>query len=181
MGLISLGGSVGALGVMSIIAVVIGQIFHSMPDGFAQGIPFDDYVACAAFAYFGAKTLYDSYTSTGGATSGIEEERADAEEAVAGMDKAGARSDLIAKLLSTFGLVFAAEIGDRSFLSTVALSAALNPIAVLVGAVAAHAFATGIAVIGGDFMSKYLSEQVVGYLSGSLFIVFAVTTAVGLF
>jgi hypothetical protein len=26
-----------------------------------QGIPFDDYIAVAAFAYFGLKTLYDSY------------------------------------------------------------------------------------------------------------------------
>jgi putative Ca2+/H+ antiporter (TMEM165/GDT1 family) len=179
--ILSFTGSIGALGVMSIIAVAIGQVFHSLPEGFSQGIPFDDYVAIAAFIYFGGKTLYDAYTSPEGSSSGIDEERKEAEKEVQGATKDGEGLDRIAVLASTFGLVFAAEIGDRSFLSTIALSAALNPFAVLFGAVLAHASATGVAVIGGELLSKYLSEKVIGYLSGSLFIVFAVTTALGVF
>jgi len=38
-----------------------------------------------------------------------------------------------------------------------------------------------MAVLGGSFISKYLSERVIGYVGGALFLVFAFTTAIGLF
>ena len=57
----------------------------------------------------------------------------------------------------------------------------MNPFAVAAGAVAAHAAATGIAVLGGELLSKYLSEKVIGYIGGTLFIIFAITTALHLF
>ena len=179
--LISFTGSIGALAVMTVISTVLGQLFHAVPPSLTKGVPYDDVIAVLAFTYFGVKTLIDSSKIEDDSNSGIEEEKADAEEAVEQLTQEQKRESLVAKITQTFGLVFAAEIGDRSFLSTIALSAALNPYAVASGAIAAHASATGVAVAGGVFLSKYLSEKVIGYISAVLFIVFAVTTALGIF
>jgi putative Ca2+/H+ antiporter (TMEM165/GDT1 family) len=179
--LISFTGSMGALIAMTVISTSLGQIFHAVPSFLAQGIPFDDYLAVIAFAYFGIKTLLDASKLQSEDSLGIEEEKAEAEELVNEVSAKQKRQSVASLILQTFSLVFAAEIGDRSFLSTIALSAALNPYAVSAGAIAAHGSATGVAVLGGALMSKYLSEKVIGYIGGSLFLVFAVTTALGLF
>lgn len=199
--LISFAGSVGALVVMTVLSTILGQLFHAVPSSLTQGIPYDDYIAVAAFTYFGVKTLLDANKMGVGDDSVINEEKAEAEEALKSLDsiptsggtqttmKSTVASNKVkeahpstaALILQTFSLVFAAEIGDRSFISTVALSAALNPYAVAAGAIAAHAVATAIAVLGGGFLSKYLSEKVIGYIGGCLFLVFAVSTAIGLF
>merc|ERR1712232_1301819 len=113
-----------------------------------------------------------------GELTGMQEELADAEEAV---ESNKVKETTWGQLLSIFTLVFAAEFGDRSFLSTIALSAAQNPLSVAGGAIAAHGLATGIAVSGGSYLAKYVSEKVIGVISGTLFLVFAVTTALGIF
>ena len=107
-------------------------------------------------------------------------ELTDAEESVSEADAALASSTTLAQIASTFGLVFAAEFGDRSFLATIALGAAQNPFSVVAGAVSGHALATAIAVAGGGILAKYVSEKVVGVISGVLFLIFALTTVVSL-
>jgi putative Ca2+/H+ antiporter (TMEM165/GDT1 family) len=176
---ISFLGSMAALGVMTILSVLIGQVFHAVPSGFGDGLPLDDIAAAIAFAFFGVKTLMEALQMEEG-ESIMDEELADAQETV---DSSQTVKEITwtGQLLSIFTLVFAAEFGDRSFLSTIALSAAQNPVSVAGGAIAAHGVATGIAVSGGSFVAKYISERVIGLIGGSLFIVFALTTALGIF
>ncbi|CAK9164597.1 unnamed protein product [Ilex paraguariensis] len=73
------------------------------------------------------------------------------------------------------------EWGDRSMLATIALGAAQSPWGVAGGAITGHLFATTIAILGGAFLANYISEKLVGYLGGVLFLVFAVATFVGVF
>jgi len=177
---ISFVGSIGALAVMSILSVVIGQIFHKVPSGFTNGYPLDDYAAVAAFLYFGIKTLKEAYDLPSGDSSGIEEELQEATEEVQEFQKKSATSTW-GLILQVFSLVFAAEFGDRSFLTTIALGAASDPVGVALGAISAHASATGIAVASGALLGKYISEKLIGYIGGALFVVFAFTTWFGLF
>lgn len=178
--LVSFIGSMGALAAMTVLSVLIGQIFHAVPAGIAQGIPLDDVAAVLAFTFFGLKTLKEASDMDPEAGSVMDEEFEEAQEAVEGSQTI---KEITAwgQIVSTFALVFAAEFGDRSFLSTIALSAAQNPLSVGFGAVAAHGIATGIAVAGGSYVAKYISEKVIGYIGGSLFLVFALTTALGIF
>ena len=79
---VSLIGSVSALVVMTIISVLIGQIFHAVPPGISQGLPLDDIAAVIAFAFFGLKTLKEASEIEDGDNSGVDEEYEDAVEAV---------------------------------------------------------------------------------------------------
>jgi hypothetical protein len=80
--IVSLIGSVGALAVMTIISVLIGQIFHAVPPGISQGIPLDDVAAVIAFAFFGLKTLKEASEIKDGDNSGVDEEYEEAVEVV---------------------------------------------------------------------------------------------------
>ncbi|KAL4430566.1 hypothetical protein ABPG77_005806 [Micractinium sp. CCAP 211/92] len=160
------GGTFGALAVMTVISVGLGRVLHLLDEVVPNaGLPLDDLLAAALLIWFGVQTL----RSAGSANDKAAEEKEEAEEVVAGMG-GGAALSMVA---STFTLVFAAEWGDKSFLATIALAAASSPVGVVAGAVAGHAIATVIAVLGGSFLGKYLDEKVVQYVGGSLFLVFA--------
>mmetsp|Transcript_23447 Transcript_23447/g.69016 ORF Transcript_23447/g.69016 Transcript_23447/m.69016 type:complete len:297 (+) Transcript_23447:56-946(+) len=176
--LLTFAGCAGALALMTVVSVLIGQIFHQVPAGLTRGLPLDDYVAIASFVFFGIKAILDAaQIEEDGA--GIAEESEEAEETLE-------QSGLYGKsgwplVLEACTLTIAAEVGDRSQIATIALAAAQNPYLVAFGAIAGHCAATGMAVLGGSFISKYLSERVIGFVGGGLFLVFALTTAVGLF
>ncbi|CAG9464439.1 unnamed protein product [Pedinophyceae sp. YPF-701] len=165
-------GTFGALAVMTVISVGLGVALHSFDDLLPQtGIPFDDVLAIALLVWFGVQTL----SGAGDFTAKAGEEREEAEEALS--DGSLASKESLALIASTFVLVFAAEWGDKSFLATIALAAASSPAGVIAGAVTGHGVATAIAVAGGSALSQVVSEKVVAYVGGSLFLVFAAATA----
>jgi putative Ca2+/H+ antiporter (TMEM165/GDT1 family) len=169
-------GTFGALAVMTVISVGLGRVLHEVDELFPDvGFPLDDALAVALLIFFGVSTL----ASASQANETAEEEKEEAQEVV---DEFGKKEYEVAGLVaSTFALVFAAEWGDKSFLATIALAAASDPLGVIGGAVTGHGVATVIAVLGGSFLGKYLSERTVQYVGGSLFLVFAAATLVDIF
>ncbi|XP_019168695.1 PREDICTED: GDT1-like protein 1, chloroplastic [Ipomoea nil] len=174
-------GTFGALAVMTIISVVLGRTFHYVDDvlPFRIGgtdLPIDDIAAVILLLYFGVSTLLDASSSDG---MKAEEEQKEAELAVSELSGNGAGILASANtLISTFVLVFVAEWGDKSFFSTIALAAASSPLGVIAGALAGHGVATLLAVLGGSLLGSFLSEKVIAYIGGTLFLVFAVVTLV---
>ncbi|KAI8009886.1 hypothetical protein LOK49_LG06G02542 [Camellia lanceoleosa] len=124
-------GSMGALSLMTVLSVIIGRIFHSVPRSFRQV----------------SKRLLNP----------------------------------LEILWESFSLVFFAEWGDRSMLATIALGAAQSPWGVASGAIVGHLIATSIAIVGGAFLANFISEKLVGYLGGALFLIFSVATFLGVF
>eukprot|EP00262_Sarcandra_glabra_P004411 TRINITY_DN1540_c0_g1_i2.p1 TRINITY_DN1540_c0_g1~~TRINITY_DN1540_c0_g1_i2.p1 ORF type:complete len:390 (-),score=73.44 TRINITY_DN1540_c0_g1_i2:175-1344(-) len=174
-------GTFGALAAMTIVSVVLGRTFHYVDDilPFRFGetdLPIDDIAAVCLLVYFGVSTLLEAATGDGLKT---EEEQKEAEIAISEFTGNGAGIVAAANtVISTFLLVFVAEWGDKSFFSTIALAAASSPLGVIGGALAGHAVATLLAVVGGSLLGTFFSEKVVSYIGGTLFLVFAAVTLI---
>ncbi|KAL5708585.1 Protein PAM71 [Ranunculus cassubicifolius] len=178
-------GSMGALSLMTVLSVVIGRIFHSVPAQFQTTLPIGEYAAVTLLMFFGLKSIKDAWDLPSKAANNNQEtpelgEYVEAEELV--KEKMAKKlTNPLEIIWKCFSLVFFAEWGDRSMLATIALGAAQSPWGVAGGAIGGHLLATIVAVLGGAFLAKYISEKVVGYLGGGLFIVFAVATFFGVF
>jgi len=83
------------------------------------------------------------------------------------------------KVLATvFGIVFLAELGDKTQLATL-LFASKSPgnlLAVFVGASAALVLASAIGVLAGGFISQYVSPKQLSYVAGAGFILIGAWT-----
>ena len=55
--LISFLGSTAALGLMTVISVLIGYCFKSVPDALKSSVPIGQYLSVACMLYFGVRTI----------------------------------------------------------------------------------------------------------------------------
>lgn len=75
-------------------------------------------------------------------------------------------------LLTTFGMIFLAEMGDKTQLMVLTLSAKTrSPWAVFAGATLALTVVSLVAALAGAWVSRYLPEGVLHKVAGGLFIV----------
>lgn len=85
-------------------------------------------------------------------------------------------------LWATFGLVFLAELGDKTQLTTMALAAeSKSPGSVFVGAATALVLASLIGVLLGGVISRFVPAHVIRGGAGALFIVIGILLVSGRF
>ena len=79
-------------------------------------------------------------------------------------------------LLASFGLVFLAELGDKSMLAALALAARYRPLPVLGGITIAAFTMLGLSVVLGAALGAALPERALTIAGGVLFIAFGLWT-----
>ncbi len=82
--------------------------------------------------------------------------------------------------LSTFGMVFLAELGDKTQLATFCLAADCDPkVSVFLGSALALTLSALIAVVFGTLFSKFIPETYIKLGAGIFFIVAGIWMLVG--
>ena len=150
-----------AFAVQTTVAVLLGHAASFLPEEVVQS------VALLMFA-IGAVVLFRQGRSHHRASlaEGEEEYGADAKPAT------GFRA-----VLASFLILFAAEWGDLSQLLTISLVARYEaPVAVFIGALGALLVVSGLAVIAGRTLLRYVSLHVLHYVGAAICLVLAVLT-----
>ena len=81
-------------------------------------------------------------------------------------------------LLTAFGAVFIAELGDKTQLATMLFAAdkGVSKLTVFAGASLALVLSSAIGVAAGAFLSQYLSERGLNYAAGTGFVLIGIWT-----
>lgn len=169
--LLVFGAVMAALGLMTVISVLFGQVVSLLPAMYIK------YAEIALFLGFGGKLIYDGLRMR---NKSSEAEVAEAAEIVdQAVDKPPQgkllsfwHSPLLKLFIQGFSMTFLAEWGDRTQIATIALAATKNPWGVTFGAICGHAICTVIAVFGGRFIAGKISEKTITLLGGGLFLIF---------
>jgi putative Ca2+/H+ antiporter (TMEM165/GDT1 family) len=160
-------GSFGALALVTVVSLALGYgLKQLLPPGVVP------WLAAVLFGGFGLKLLIDAQAM--GADAAAEE----AEEAGELVEQAEAQHPSATAwgvIREAFGLVFVAELGDRTQFATLFLATApgFSFGALLAGSLLGHALVTWLAVGSGKWIGQRISEQLLFRLSGGLFLVFA--------
>jgi putative Ca2+/H+ antiporter (TMEM165/GDT1 family) len=82
-------------------------------------------------------------------------------------------------ILSTFTMIFLAELGDKTQVSIFALATNRRAfLSVVVGAAAALVLTTVIAAALGSLVGRYVPERIIKFVSAGVFLAFGVLTLV---
>jgi putative Ca2+/H+ antiporter (TMEM165/GDT1 family) len=79
-----------------------------------------------------------------------------------------------------FGVMFLAEIGDKTQLTVLSLASRFrSPWTVFAGAALAMILATGLGVLVGNYLPALIGEKPIRFVSGGLFVLFGLLIIAG--
>lgn len=168
-----LSGALAALYFMTVLSAGLGIVLPNL-------ISHQTVHNCATvlYTFFGLRLMYIG-------AKGEEENKDEEFEEVENTLKESAgksQKTLVRRLFSKFCtpiflealmLTFLAEWGDRSQIATITLASHQNPIGVIIGACIGHSICTSLAVFGGEWLGKRISQRFVAFGGGLLFMLFA--------
>ncbi len=147
-----------AFGVQCLVAVTAGHAVSFLPEWFVHALS-------TVMFLIGAVLLFRAAPSADEDEKGQEESFA----AKATADRAGWHA-----AVTSFLVLFAAEWGDLSQLLTLNLVAKYgSPVSVFVGSWAALLLVSGLAVVGGRVLLRYMRLSVLHYIAGAVCLIFA--------
>jgi len=170
-------GTTIAMCLHTVLSTILGRILHMMPIASSKycRVPFDDYAAAILLLIFGITHIFWACT---GSTETQSNEQSEAKEEVERLHytRLGTHPSHILIIKETFWLIFVAEFGDKSMITTVALAASQNTFGVFVGASIGNFMVSVVAVLAGWALKDFISERIANFIGGSLFLVFACVT-----
>jgi len=174
-----LAGALSALYFMTVLSAALGLI---LPNLISQQSVHN--CATVLYTFFGCRLMFI------GAKGEEENKEEEFEEVENTLKESASKSQksIMRRTMSRFCtpiflealmLTFLAEWGDRSQIATISLAAHQNPFGVIIGACLGHSVCTSLAVFGGEWLGKRISQRLVAFGGGMLFIVFAMLNFFG--
>jgi len=168
-----LAGALSALYIMTVLSAGLGLL---LPNLISQQTVHN--CATVLYTFFGCRLMW---IGAKGEEENKDEEFEEVENTLKESASKGSKS-VVRRTFSKFCtpiflealmLTFLAEWGDRSQIATITLAAHQNPFGVIIGACLGHSVCTSLAVYGGEWLGKRISQRVVAFGGGALFMVFA--------
>ncbi len=81
------------------------------------------------------------------------------------------------QFLTAFAVIFLAELGDKTQLAVITMSASTKkPLAIFLGGSIAMTLLTGIGVLAGELVTRYVPESVLSKAAAVLFVAIGIWT-----
>lgn len=159
-------GASAALAAATALGVAGGQVLgRAVPPSILQA------AAALGFVVMGLLMAREAWKSRRGDSSAV---------CLDGPEESACRWDWGA-FLSTFGLLFVAELGDKTQLAVLALSGRSgSPWAVFCGGTLALVVVTALGVVGGDRLIRFVPERVLLAASAVAFVAMGILIGVGI-